>query len=168
MHCLLSLCCVFLLATPDADACLHGTGEIEGILVLTPRFSTTADGPEFAVEFTNISQSLVRLPLLRARSGIILDGVDLTPTVYWGHGLEAAVQPGETFTYRLSLRTYLQGSERAGFSERLGRWRWQIPLETDPHLIQFYLREPAKSCSDRAMSNQVAFFWDGSDPLLFE
>jgi hypothetical protein len=142
--------------------------ELEGTLVLTPVISRTTDSPDFEVRFTSHSTTSFDAPILQVRSGILLDGRELSPRVYAWAGIVPIVDPGSHYDFQISLGGFLPGSERRSFSKTLAYWRWLVPLSSGPHRVVYFLRKAPNAGNARIESNEVLFIWDDSKPLLYE
>lgn len=146
---------------------LRGTDHIEGTLTVTPVVSRAMDGPMFRVEITNEGPEEFEAWLLTTRIGMVLDGVELQPLGYRWPGIVPMIEPGESYGLTFGIGSFLPGARRDAYSERLGRWRWEIPLAGGRHRVRFFLRKDRARDSERIYSDETELIWDDQQPLLY-
>jgi len=142
--------------------------EVSGTLLLTPVVSRTTDSPSFEVTFTSDAPAPFTVTRIQPRSGILLDGVEYHRNIYRWAGIVNTIEPGDVYKFRFSLGEFLPGAQRRNYSKTLRRWRWHVPLSSGAHRVVFFLRRHSSNDTERATSNEVAFVWDDSQPLLYD
>jgi hypothetical protein len=128
---------------------------------IIPVLSRAMDGPQFAVDYRNDSDSVQDLTDVLGSSSIVLDNVkyDCHSVKFVGN---PNLPPTRTHTFKISLGTYLprEGYEKKAYSEKLKRWRWQTPLEAGRHTLSVEI--------GAKQYGPITFVWDPSSPLLYE
>lgn len=131
-------------------------------LAVFPSFSSTLDSPKFVMEFTNKGDDVVAPLTFWNEQSIILDGKEY-PRRINKIGFVAGkpwLEFGETWQRTMDIASFLPNPKKGKYSEKLGRWRWEISLKSGTHtlIVKFGDYE----------SKPVKFVWDGSKPLLYE
>jgi len=128
---------------------------LDHVVVLSPAM----DEPEFLVSYTNETGQRVDIIELIKDSVIILDDKEhkLKSIKFGG---DPDLQPGKTWSYKVSISAYAQTMKKKKKSKILGRRRWKSKLSSGTHTLVIRFAG--------GQTNPIRFNWDGKTPLLYK